>query len=347
MGELRKRGTIWWIRYYRNGKRHEESSRSTKKGVAERLLKQREGAVASGEPIGAKIGQLRFDEAADDLLTNQRVNGHRAVGHVERRITLHLRPWFTRWRMANLTTPNVQAYVQHRQEDGAANATINRELAALKRMFTLAVQAGKLIHRPYIPMLAEDNVRQGFFERDAFESVRSHLPEELQGVVTFAYVTGWRVPSEVLTLQWHQVDMELGTVRLEPGTTKNRRGRTFVFADLTDLRLALEAQRDRHEELRQRGTICPWVFHRNGTPIRDFRGAWKTACRLAGCPGRVPHDLRRSAVRNLERAGVPRHVAMQMTGHKTESVYRRYDIVSHDDLAAAGRRLNTAMVHGS
>ncbi len=83
---------------------------------------------------------------------------------------------------------------------------------------------------------------------------------------------------------------------------------------------------------RATGQIVPRVFHRNGKPIGEFRKAWHTACQKAGCPGRIPHDFRRTAVRNLERAGVPRSVAMKLTGHRTESVYRRYAIVSEADL---------------
>lgn len=122
---------------------------------------------------------------------------------------------------------NVRVLVTQRQTDRAANGTINREPSALKRMFTLACQAGKLLAAPHIPMLQEDNVRRGFFEREQFESVHRLLPAEVQPVVTFGYLTGWRINSEVLTLQWHQVDLRAGIVRLDPGTTKNREGRSF------------------------------------------------------------------------------------------------------------------------
>src|ERR1041384_8036907 len=90
------------------------------------------------------------------------------------------------------------------------------------------------------------------------------------------------------------------------------------------------------------GTICPFVFHRNGKRIRNFRKAWENACVAAGFPGRIPHDLRRSAVRNMERAGLSRSVAMQLTGHKTEAVYRRYAITSEADLREGVDRLNEA-----
>jgi hypothetical protein len=146
MGETRQRGQIWWIRYYRNGRRHEESSKSKKQEDAERSLKIREGDVARGLPISPKIGRLKFDDAAADLVTDYKVNARRALEHVERRIEKGLKPYFG-WRMANITTSDIRKYIDHRQEAGAANATINRELSAFKRAFTLAIQAGKLLQR--------------------------------------------------------------------------------------------------------------------------------------------------------------------------------------------------------
>jgi integrase len=345
MGQLRKRGGVWWIRYYRNGRRFEESARSDKREEAVNLLKRREGAVASGVPISAKIGQLKFDEAAKDLMTEYRVNGRRSLDHLERRLERGLTPWFGGRRMASLTTADVRAYVDQRQAAGAANATINRELAALKRMFTLAVQAGKLLARPHIPMLQEDNTRRGFFERAQFESVRAHLPTALQAVATFAYYTGWRTKAEILPMEWRQVDRDAGVVRLDPGTTKNREGRVFKYAELDELHTVLEGLWTVHEALEARGILCPYVFVRvlkkkaEARRVRNFRRAWIAACQAAGCPGRIPHDMRRTAVRNLVRAGVADTIAMKMTGHKTRSVFDRYDITSEDDLAEASRKL--------
>jgi integrase len=229
-------------------------------------------------------------------------------------------------------------YVLGRQAAGAANATINRELSALRRMLRLAERAGRLDRIPYIPMLREDNVRTGFFEREQFEAVRRRLPDYLQPPITVAHITGWRVTSELLTRRWAHVDFVGGWLRLEPGETKNGEGRQFPL--IPELRAVLERQRSA-TELLQRGSrqIIPWVFHRDGEPIKDFRAAWKTACRAAGVPGRIPHDFRRTAVRNLERAGVPRSVAMKLVGHKTEAIYRRYAIVAESDLRAGGDKL--------
>ena len=139
-------------------------------------------------------------------------------------------------------------------------------------------------------------------------------------------------------------------MRLEPGTTKNDEARVFPFT--TELRAILEAQEAKVDALqREKGMLVPWVFFwfgkgagtRVGGPIRLFRRSWKTACTAAGLPGRIPHDFRRTAVRNLVRAGVPERVAMKMTGHKTRSVFERYNIVNDADLTEAARRLEVFM----
>lgn len=341
MGQLRKRGDIWWIRYYRNGRREEESARTTVKEEARDLLRQREGDIAKGAPITAKIGRLRFEDAAKDLLTDYQVNGKRSHDNVKRTVVEGaLEPWFRGRRMASITTADVRAYVADRQKNGYANSTINRELAALKRMYTLAIQAGKLLQRPHIPMLTERNARKGFFERSQFEAVRAKLPPMYQALVTIAYYTGWRINSELLPLEWRQIDRDACVIRLEPETTKNREGRTFRYGELTEVAAAIEGLWARHEALQKRDVLTPLVFCRlKGQRIVTFWKRWKHACALAGCPGRIPHDFRRTAVRNLNRAGVPETVAMKITGHKTRSVFDRYDITSEEDLADASRKL--------
>lgn len=377
MGEIRKRGNVYWIRYYRNGRRYEESSGSEKKGAAVDLLKLREGDGARGIPVTPRIGRVRFEEAADDVVNDYRINGKRSLKAVARRIEKHLRPYFGGRRMTTITTADVRAYTATRQaettitfkgyavvrpdgtvrrvpervssraSEGASNAEINRELTILKRMFSLSIQAGKLLHKPHVPLLAEDNTRTGFFEREPFVSVLGHLPEPLRPVIEFAYITGWRIASEILRLEWRQVDFMAGEVRLDAGTTKNREGRVFPMTD--DLRRLLEAQHAEHLRLKKSGLITPSVFFRlvadtrgglkHPKPITSFNKAWKAATIAAGCPGRIPHDLRRTAVRNMVRRGVPERVAMQLTGHKTRSVFERYNIVSDGDLKTAAQQL--------
>jgi integrase len=222
-------------------------------------------------------------------------------------------------------------------DQGTKNAGVSRELAALKRAYSLGLKCDppKLTRKPHIATLREDNVRTGFFERAQFEAVVKHLPEYLKSLVLFFYATGWRT-SECRNLEWRQADFEKGWVRLDPGTTKNDDGRAFPFtSDLADIPRSEKAYTDENE--RKHGTICRWIFHRSGRPIGDFRKAWYRACQKAGVPGRIPDDFRRTAIRNLVRVGVSEKVAMQLTGHKTRSVFERYNIVTERDLRQAAR----------
>jgi len=328
---------VWHIRYRTNAGLVSESSKTTSQADARRLLRQREGTVADGKPLVKNADRILVRDLAESLKTEYKANGRKSVERLRYSLA-HVLPHFGHRRAVQVAAQDVIDYVAFRQEHGASNATINRELAALKRAYTLAMESERLHRRPPIKMLAERNVRQGFFERDAFEAVRRRLLEPLRPVVTFAYVTGWRVPSEVLTMTWNRVDFQAGTVRLEPGTTKNDEARVFFLTP--ELKASLEAQRAATDAAqRETGAIVPWVFHRDGRPIKDFRTAWTNACKAAGVPGRIVHDFRRTAVRNLERAGVSRSVAMKMTGHKTEAVYRRYAIVSEGDLRDAAKKL--------
>jgi integrase len=194
---------------------------------------------------------------------------------------------------------------------------------------------------PRFPTLHLNNARKGFFEESEFWALLEHLDEDLQPVMEFAFLTGWRIRSEVLPLKWGvNIDFGAGEVRLEPGTTKNDEGRVFPFSVLPELAELLARQKRRTQAIeRSTGKIVPWVFHREGNKIKSFRGAWDNAVTAAGIAGRIPHGFRRTAVRNLERAGVPRSVAMQLVGHKTESIYRRYAIVPKQDLLDGLKRL--------
>ncbi len=207
-------------------------------------------------------------------------------------------------------------------------------------------------------MLKERSTRRGFLDRDQIDRICAALEAtetaanarqragELANVVRFAFATGWRTTSEVLPLEWRHVDWNGRCVRLDAHTTKNDEGRVFPFT--ADLEKILTEQLAIHEQLKAAGTkaagtICPFVFHRIGERIRYFRTAWRNACKIAGCPGALVHDMRRSAVRTFERAGVPRSVAMSIVGHKTESIYRRYAIVDEAMQHEAAARLDAWM----
>src|SRR6266702_86985 len=335
MGMLYRRGRIWWVKYYRKGKCFRESSKSKSRSDGKRLLRKREGEITTGVFLGLETERVRFEELAKDLLKEYQINKRKSLIWVRRRIDLHLMPFFKGFRVVDVTTDRVRAYITQRQQEGASNGSINRELAALKRMFNLASEMTppKVARVPHIPMLRECNVRKGFFEHDEYLALQRELPEYLKPVLAFGYFTGAR-EGEILSLKWEQVDLERHAVHLEPGSTKNDQPRTIPLTG--ELLEALKIQKATSVS---RFPECVYVFHRKGQRIGNFQRACKSACQRAGLSGRLFHDLRRSAVRNLVRAGVPERVAMAISGHKTRSVFDRYNIVAERDLHEAAGRL--------
>jgi integrase len=212
MGSIYRRGEIWWIKYYRNGRAMRESSESSRESDAKKLLAIREGDIARGLPISPRQARITIAELLEDVKADYLVNHKKTYADLEARCRLHLLPFFGKYRASSLTTDEIRSYIRMRQKAGPTNGTINRELTALKRAYSLATQAGKLLWKPYIPMLAEDNVRQGFFEISQFLLILDHLAVHVRPVTRFAFITGWRCISEVLPLQWTQVDFQEETV---------------------------------------------------------------------------------------------------------------------------------------
>lgn len=172
-------------------------------------------------------------------------------------------------------------------------------------MFTLAVKAGKLLRKPHVPLLAEDNVRTGFLEEADVAKVLPLLPRDLAHVVEFAWITSWRVALEVLKIEWRQIDFDGGEIRLAPGTTKNKQG--HVFPMNADLRRILGERKS----LKKDGQRL--VFTRKGHAIVSMHKAFRTACKEAGVGDRILHDLRRSAIRWMVRKGISETVAMRLS----------------------------------
>jgi integrase len=195
---------------------------------------------------------------------------------------------------------------------------------------------------PRFPSISVDNARSGFLEPDEWRAIRERLAAHHQDACDFANFTGWRI-MEVFGLRWADVDFQTGFVRLSGRKTKSGRARSFPFRAMPELSALLERRRAHTDAVQRAGErIIPHVFHdaagrplfgADQRPKKSFRRAWRRACLDAGYPGRIPHDFRRTVVRNLERSGVARSVAMELVGHKTESVYQRYDIVAERDLA--------------
>jgi integrase len=337
-GKWKKAG-VWWIAYYHNGQEERESSGSRKKNDARCLLRDRLAGSTMGTLITGQAQRLTFNDLKERLYQDYRHNGRRSLDRVESAVC-HLERFFGEWRASEITDEAIERYINKRLDQfGAAKASVNYELAMLKRMFTLSRKL--LPVRPHFPRLHLNNVRKGFFEESEFQAFLAQLDEDLRPVMELAYITGWSIRSEILPLRWGlNVDLAAGEVRLEPGTTKNDEGRVFPISVLPRLAEVLIGQKRRTEAMeRETRRIISWVFHREGNKIRDFRKAWDAGMKAAGIARKIPHDFRRTAVRNLERAGVPRSVAMQLVGHKTESIYRRYAIVAKQDLLDGLKRL--------
>ena len=320
----------YWLKFYRHGRAFYESTGTTNKKEAERRLKLREWQLASGLHHGPQVERTRFSDLVKGIRQDYLVNEHRSVRRLNDYLR-HLTGHFGDVRANTITTDSIKTYIQKRQTHGAANGTINRELSCLKRMFRLATQdtPPKVAQVPHIPLLQEHNVRSGFFTHEEFLAVRGALPDYGQVAVSIAYYTGMRI-GEILGLQWSQVNLVEGKISLTPLQTKTKTPRVvYLVPDLK--KVLIEARR------RMDATYsgCSWVCQREGKQVREIKKSWRRACRRVGLEGRLIHDFRRTAVRNMVRAGVPEIVAMAISGHRTRSVFDRYNIVDEADLKVA------------
>jgi integrase len=260
-------------------------------------------------------------------------------------------------RALGLRTSELQKYQERRLAEGKAPQTVDHELGALRAAFNLAKRQERISRTPFVPMLRPDNRRTGFFEGAEFEAVASNLPEPIADVARFAYGSGWRRgeligdrKKEDPGLTWDRVDRAAREVRLS--TSKNGKPRVIPLEGILWQIIERRWIARQYELPSGETAISPLVFHRYGRPIGDFRKAWSAASVKAGLGhfeeyvtkrgqrkkryvGKIFHDLRRSAVRDFVRAGVPETVAMSITGHRTRAVFDRYDIASQRDKRAA------------
>src|SRR5450755_190050 len=232
-------------------------------------------------------------------------------------------------RAVAVTSDLFRRYVKLRQAEGRSNATINREMKTIGSAFGLAVREERLTRKPHIEYLPETNVRRGFFEAVEHEQILRFLPKPRDDIARFGYACGWR-RAEIRLLRWENVDRKAREVRLDD--SKNGDGRVLPLVDET------WAMFERLWTERQYSTpngtaLLGYVFHKRGRPVGDsnFTKRWQTARNRAGLPGKLFHDSRRTAARNMIRAGVPQTVAMSVTGHRTDSMFRRHDITTTTD----------------
>jgi integrase len=229
-------------------------------------------------------------------------------------------------RAAKLTTAQVKDYIQRRLKK-VKPGTVNRELCLLHRAFQLGYQQDPpLVGRvPFFPKLTEGEPRKRFLKPEHYQKVLTALPQHLKLLFVIAYHVGLR-KGALLRIKWDQVDLAAGCIWMQ-GRKANRKPEPVAVPIYGDMRAYLETQPH----------LSDYLFTRGKAPIKDFRMSWDLACEAAGVPGLLFHDLRRTAVRNLRRAGVAESVIMKITGHRTRGIFERYNITDQSDTLEAGQ----------
>jgi len=336
---------FWYAQYYdQHGRQIRTSTKKETKAEAQGVLRKLMDGVDRGEVPISDLKKIKYGHLRRALLDNYRERGNKSLQTLsdgsETIWGLEALDAFFEYKaepeqlgtpLTRITVDTVRDFTRKRQEDGVGNATINRSLALLRRMLRLAYEDGKIHRMPKIRMLKEPPARKGFLQREQFEKLLAALPEHLRPLVTFLYYCGARL-GEALQITWLQVDLKAALIRFEPEQTKTDEAR---YVPLPDVLLALLAKMEPKE-----GTVFA---------SENLRKEWMKACAGVGLgtldrttwqySGLIIHDLRRSAIKNLMKAGVNEKVAMEISGHKTRTVFERYHIVDSADVLSAMRRV--------
>jgi integrase len=327
-----KTSGVYWMQWSVGGKTYRDSTNTSRHGEAVAKLKAKLAEIGRGHIVGPEQKRVTLSTLAQHYLADYEVRGLRSLDTAQGRVA-HLTEFFGKESKAlSIKTDSIRAYQLRRKQEGAEAATINRETSALARMFKLAINGGQLSSGPPFPdRLEESAARQGFFEVEDYHAIREQLPDAYRDVLDFGYLSGWR-RSEITGLSWDEVDLSGGVIRLSPERSKSKEGRLLPVSP--PLREVLGRR------LSARRLDTTLVFHHyGGRPIGDWRKTWRRACRAAKLPTKLFHDLRRTVARNLIRSGTPEGVAMKLTGHKSRSVFDRYNITNEEDLRQASLRL--------
>jgi integrase len=335
--------------------RHDGKTTCTKTdrlSEAKTKVKKAAGEDAQGSrrltapPIEVRVGTL-----LDLVIEDYKQGGQKTVADISGKIENGLRPHFGDMLAARVDSDEIDRWVRWRtalrlrkspDRKTLQPASINRELSILRRAFQLGYERKpQLVERiPPIKKLGENNTRKGFVAPEQYRAVLAELPEHLRGITCIAYHVANR-KSELFRMEWTDVELDGNppVFTLWPGETKNNDGRTLPIlpGEMMDTLRQLKRERDekwpkaKHVFLNEEGH--PLAYHM-------MRKTWDDACDRAGVPGLLFHDLRRSAVRNLRRAGVTQKVAREFSGHKTDAVFDRYNITDFEDLKDAAARLH-------
>jgi integrase len=335
-GSMFMRGNTLYIRYYKHGRRIVESTHTNDPVKAERKLQRALRLIETGEYLSPKQRKIRARELWEGLIKYYKLQEKATTGILESKWELRLGPFFADIQARAVTTDLLSDYIEKCRKDGLQTATINRDLSALHKAFTLGFKCTpkKVQQIPVFPdRLPEATPRKGFVEQPQFDALCSATKELwMRALITTAYTFGFR-RGELLNMRVNQVDLVNRTIRLYRGETKSGEPRLVKMTEDVFVLLSAMCQ-GKNSESR--------VFTRNGEPIVDIRDEWTRMTKAAKLPDLIFHDLRRSAVRNMIRAGISERVAMSISGHKTRSVFDRYDIVSEADLSRAAEQIAVA-----
>jgi integrase len=351
-----KRGGTYWFTFVFCGRRIQKSTKQGNRKAAVDIESAHRTALAKGE-VGIdppKKERRTIGELLDELKTNYEQDGK--LSPQNKSLVARAKQDFGSKLATELKPEDVEKYIQRRRGEGARNSSINRVTEILRRVYKLAG-----ITAPPMEHLSEkDNARQGFFSEAELAVLISHLPADLQDFARFAAACGMR-KGEIAGLTWNMVEGD--ELRIPASICKNRRDRvlplTGEIAEIIERRRAALPRE-------KNGTVQmpEHIFHRDGAAVAELRKSWQTAAIAAGLgvmickkcgeqgpekycekckrarkyQGKLFHDLRRTAVRNMVKAGVNTQVAKQWSGHKSDSMFERYSILTTDDMREAAKK---------
>ena len=347
-GGLFQRGRVWYFSYYQDGTQRIESSHSVKRKDARDMLADRLSGLRRGEL--ADVRKLKYEDIRLLAIDHYRIKGTLRVrtepdgSTVTKAGKQNFRAvddFFGGMRVHKITTAIMRKFVAHRMEQGLSGPAVNRDLALLRVMLNLAATEGMIQTAPKFPMQKEADPREGFVERPVFEQIRAEMPEHLRPFLTFQYATGCR-PGATRRIIWQWVDLDAKEIHLPAYVVKTRQPIVIPLSEEVVEMLRKLPKNDRP------------VFN-----TTNLRNEWEKCCAKLGRGERTPvrapgkkvryayrglllYDFRRSAARNLIKAGVPQAVAKKITGHKTDSMFSRYNIVSTEQVHDAMRKLAAA-----
>lgn len=333
-GRIFQRGPVFWVAFYFRGKEIRESSRSADEKIARKFLilrRKETGADQLGLKAFIPNDKVTVGELLDALVDNYRIRG-KDNGSFPSHLKM-IREAFGDFKARDITSARIERFISSALAEGYARETVSRRVRILGQALKNAVKNRQISSAPAFTCPTGGVVRQGFFEPGDIKALIPCLPEYLRDYVSFAYLSAWR-KGEIGALSWGDYDQSEQTIRLPGERSKNNQPRRIALEGEL-LEIIRRRWTARKIETSAGGRLADLIFHYQGRPIKNIRPPWLIACKKAGLAGKLFHDLRRSGVRNMIRSGVSESVAMKISGHKTASIFKRYDITSVQDIRDA------------